>query len=404
MLTVAGSEKSGHHVTSCRAASSVRSSFSVEIVTRAELRSCDIWRAMFANQRKDHRYYEIVEDTLRDNLEYRYLAIVDGVGRIRAVQPFFLLDQDILEGLGPERLHLVSFIRRTYPRFLKLRTLMVGCSAGEGHLAETADLAGSLVAEVLSRNIVRLAKSLKAQLVVLKEFPVEYRGALDCFRERGFARAPSMPMTKLNIDYDSFETYIQTALSGNARRHLRKNLKATAGVSDIRMSVVEDASDSVDEMHPLYLQVYERSKFHFEKLTGDYFRHLGQRMKDKVRFFMWRRGNTLIAFGLCMVQGDQIFSECIGLDYAVAIDLHLYHYINRGIISWAMSNGYKWYHSSGLNYDPKLHMRHRLDPIDLYVRHTSPLANIVLKAVLPWIVPANYDAKLKMFSNYRDLW
>lgn len=397
-----GSGNSERHVTGREATGSMR--FSVQVVTRAELCFCDTWKAMFADQRKDHRYYEIVEDTLRDNFEYRYLAIVDEAGRVRAVQPFFLLDQDILEGMRPEWLRWISFIRRAYPRFLKLRTLMVGCAAGEGHLAATLDLDGSLVAKILSRNIVRQAKALNAQLVVLKEFPAEYRGILDCFRENGFARAPSMPMTKLNIDYDSFDTYIETALSGNARRHLRKNLKATAGVSDIHMSVIEDASNSTDEIYPLYLQVYERSKFHFEKLTGDYFRHLGRRMKDKVRFFMWRRGNTLVAFSMCMVHGDQIFAEYIGLDYTVAIDLHLYHYITRDLISWAMGNGYKWFRSSGLNYDPKLHMRHRLDPIDLYVRHTSPLANVVLKAALPWIVPANYDAKLKMFSNYHDLW
>ncbi len=36
-------------------------------------------------------------------------------GMIRAVQPFFLLDQDLLEGLGPES-RFVSFVRRYYPR------------------------------------------------------------------------------------------------------------------------------------------------------------------------------------------------------------------------------------------------------------------------------------------------
>jgi hypothetical protein len=28
--------------------------------------------------------------------------------------------------------------------------------------------------------------------------------------------------------------------------------------------------------------------------------------------------------------------------------------------SWAIANGYKWLRSSGLNYDPKLHLRHLL--------------------------------------------
>lgn len=127
-------------------------------------------------------------------------------------------------------------------------------------------------------------------------------------------------------------------------------------------------------------------------------------MNDKVRFFAWRRGNALVAFSLCMVQGDLLFAECVGFDYSVALDLHLYHYAVRDMIRWGIGQRYKWFRSGGLNYDPKLHMRHRLDPIDLYVRHTSAVANAIFRLVLPWIVPARYDPTLKLFPNYRELW
>ncbi len=382
---------------------SAQVSFSVEVATRAELESCPVWRSMFAGERKDYRYYEIIEDTLPDNFEYRYFAIRDDAGRIRAVQPFFLIDQDILEGVRPEYVRWASFVRRVNPRFLKLRTLMVGCSAGEGHLACADDLPATTAAETLSRDIVKHARALGADLVVLKEFPACYREALACFVKAGFSRAPSMPMTMLNIDYDSFDTYIATAMSGNARRHFRKNLKATAGEC-ISMSVTDDVTGLVDEIYPLYLQVYERSKLHFEKLTKDYFRLLSVRMKDKVRFLLWHRGNRLAAFGMYMVQGDQLFSEYLGFDYAIALDLHLYHYIMRDMTTWAIGHGFKWFRSSGLNYDPKLHFGHRLDPIDLYVRHVSPMVNPVMKVALPWLQPVRYDATLKKFPNYRDLW
>ena len=177
--------------------------------------------------------------------------------------------------------------------------------------------------------------------------------------------------TMLNIRYDSFDAYVAKALKSSSRKKLRKNFEATAGLSDIRMSVTDDAASFVDELYPLYLQVFERSRMQFEKLTKDFFRQIGQRMNDKVRFFAWRRGNMLVAFSLCMVQGDLLYAEYVGFDYAVALDLHLYHYVVRDMINWGISKGYKWFRSSGLNYDPKLHMRHRLDPIDLYVRHTS---------------------------------
>jgi peptidoglycan biosynthesis/recognition FemAB-like protein len=376
-------------------------SFSISVVSRAELSGCAPWTSTFTDQRKDYRYYEILDDTLQGNFEHRYFAIVDSNGHVRAVQPFFLVDQDILEGL---RIHWISRVRRFYPRFLKLRTLMIGCSAGEAHLAATETLPVDIVAETLSNGIIKQARSLNAKLIVLKEFPSRYRKVLHCFVQCGFARAPSMPMTMLDITYDSFDAYMVKALKSSSRKKLRKNLEATAGVSDINMSVTDDAASFVDEIYPLYLQVFERSSMQFEKLTKDFFRQLGQRMNDKVRFFVWRRGNALVAFSLCMVQGDSLYAEYVGFDYTVALDLHLYHYVVRDMINWGISKGYKWFRSSGLNYDPKLHMRHRLDPIDLYVRHTSALANAIFRLALPWIVPVRYDATLKLFRDYKELW
>src|SRR6266481_640089 len=303
-----------------------RESFSISVMSRAEFSRYAPWTSTFTDQRKDYRYYEILDDTLRGNFEYRYFAIVDSNDHVRAVQPFFLVDQDILEGLGAERIHWISRVRRFYPRFLKLRTLMVGCSAGEAHLAATETLPVNIVAETLSNGIIKQARSLNAKLIVLKEFPSRYRKVLHCFVQCGFARAPSMPMTILDIGYDSFDAYTEKALRSSSRRKLRKKLEATAGVSDIRMSVTDDAASFVDEIYPLYLQVFERSKMQFEKLTKDFFRQIGQRMSDKVRFFAWRRGNTLVAFSLCMVQGDSLYAEYVGFDYTIALDLHLYHY------------------------------------------------------------------------------
>ena len=171
----------------------------------------------------------------------------------------------------------------------------------------------SIVAETLSRGIVKQARSLNAQLIVLKEFPSRYRSALQCFVQRGFARAPSMPMTILDIKYASFDAYMEKALKSSSRKKIRKKLEATAGVSDIRMNVTDDAASFVDEIYPLYLQVFERSRMQFERLTKEFFRQLGQRMSDKVRFFAWRRGNVLVAFSLCMVQGELTVRRVRGL-------------------------------------------------------------------------------------------
>jgi hypothetical protein len=376
----------------------------VEITSRDALSRCPHWARAFASKRKDHRYYEIVEETILQGFEYRYFAIKDEHGKVRAVQPFFIHDQDLLEGISPRARWVVAGMRRAWPRFMRMRTLMVGCVAGEGHLDDADGMSSDWQVRLLAPTLVRHARTLGAPLVVLKEFPAKYRAPLRCLLQWGFTLIPSLPMTKLNIDYPSFDEYMKRALNSATRTKLRRKFRAAAQGAPIEMSVVTDITPFLDDVYPLYLRVYERSKLHFERLTKDYFSKLGRLMPDKVCFFVWRQNARIVAFTLCMIEGDAIYAEYIGLDYSVALDLHLYHYAVRDMITWSIANGYKWFHSSSLNYDPKLHLRHVLDPVDLYVRHTSVIANALLKRALPLMEPTRYDQTLKKFSNYDELW
>jgi Acetyltransferase (GNAT) domain len=376
----------------------------VEVVSRQEVKQSRHWANAFGLEAKDRRYYELIEDTIHEEFDYRYFVVRDAAGDICAMQPCFILDLDLLIGAKPRIGLLTDLIRRAWPRFMRARTLMVGCAAGEGHIDGESEAAQRANAQLLASSILDEARKLKTRLIVLKEFPAKYRSMLECFVDADFTRIPSLPNVLLNIDYESFEDYMTKALSGGARRKLRLKLKASKGAPKIEMSVVRDIAPMIDEVYPLYLAVYQRSSLHFEKLTKEYFCGLGQRMGDKNRFFIWRQGDKIVAFGSCLLQGDTMHAEYLGLNYSVAIDLHLYHYTFRDLVSWGIANGYKWFHSSALNYDPKLHLRYKLDPLDLYVRHTSPIFNAVFARILPWLEPTRYDKTLKQFANYHELW
>lgn len=375
----------------------------VEVLPRRELVDCPHWQRAFANQRKDHRYYELVEDTI-EGFDYRYFVLRDARGDARSIQPFFILDQDLIAGTSETLSTIVGRLRRIWPRLLKARTLMVGCAAGEGHLDADDDEAGRHYAQQLALALPGLAKQLGVSLIVMKEFPARYRETLQCFSQQGFTRVPSLPMTRLNIDYASFGEYMEKALNSATRKKIRKKFKCTDESAPIDLSIVSDVTSIVDEVYPLYLQVYERSPLHFEKLTKEYLSGLGRLMPDKVRFFVWRQRGKIIAFSVCMFQSDAMYAEYVGFDYAVALDLHLYHYVVRDMLTWAIGKRYHWFRSSALNYDPKLHLRHVLDPIDLYVIHRSRVVNAVLKRILPLLEPTRYDKTLPKFPNYGELW
>lgn len=375
----------------------------VDVVSRKELLGCARWKNAFSPQHKDRRYYEIIEDTIHPEFEYLYFVLNDRCGEARAIQPFFILDLDILAGLRARFGTLIDAVRRRWPRFMVVRTMMVGCTAGEGHIDGDDEPTRGAIGRVLARSIVQHARSRRARLIVLKEFPRRYRAALTPFVETGFTRIPSMPQTQLDIAFDSFEDYLRRALKSDTRRKLLKKFEI-AERAPIEMSVVADIAPFIDDIYDLYGQVYERSTLRFEHLTREYFCRLSASMADKSRFFVWRCDKAIVAFCNCMVHRDTLFVEYLGLDYSFALRLHLYHYIFRDLVRWAIANRYTLVQNGSLNYDPKLHFRHRLDPLDLYVKHTSGIVNAALRWALPWLEPTRYDRTLQKFANYSELW
>jgi predicted N-acyltransferase len=372
-----------------------------KIVTLPQLRNCDAWKRALQNKSKDHRYYEIVEETLQCGFEHQYLILEDSSGKVRAVQPVFFVRQNLVEGV-PGRIRLViDRIRKVVPRFLTMRVLMVGCGAGTGDLG-CDENERAWVAHALQSALRVYAKENKASLVVFKDFPAKYRLALETLCSNGYARIPSMPMTRLSLSYANWDEYFAT-LSKATRKDLRRKFRKAERAAKLEIEVVNDIGRYIDEIYPLYLAVHERSPLKFETLTKDYFRAIAQRSPEQVRFFIWRHNGKIVAFSFCLISEDAIYDECIGLDYSVALDLHLYFYTLRDIISWALEQGLNYYYSNPLNYEPKLHLDCELMPLDLYVMHTNPLLNPVFRRMLKYLGPTRHDPVLQRFPNADQL-
>lgn len=376
----------------------------VSLLTREDVRALPAWPEAFRGLRKDSRYYEIVEQTICPDFDFRYLAIRDADGQILAIQPAFFLDQDVLAGAGARTLDLAQRIRAVWPGMLKLRTLMVGCAAGEGHLCIRPGPERTQACKVLAEHLTALARRAGASLVVLKEFPADDREALAPFRSAGFSVVPSMPMTRLDLAQSrSFEDFVARRLSKNRRHQIRRNLRATESGPPVTYDVRTDVADIIEQIFPLYGQVYARARMRFERLTPAYFIEIGRRMPETARFFVWWREGKAVAFSLYLVEDDRLYSEYLGFDYSLALDLHLYFVVVRDTIDWAIAHGFRTIVSSSLGYRPKLRLGHLLAPIDLYVRHTSSIANLLLRAVHPLLDPTRGDAVLRQFPNFADL-
>ena len=353
----------------------------------------------------DHRYYEITQSALGSQFEHLYLVLKDGAGTTRAVQPFLLVRQDMVVGTPGVVRRAVEAVRKFVPSFLKLPMIMVGCSAGEGDIASDSG-SGDIGWTVngLKEVLVSVGKALGAWMIVFKDYPKSYRSSLDLLATAGFTRVPSMPATGMELNFQDFEGYLNTRLSHAMRKNLRRKFRKSASGTPIDFEVVTDITPYAQEVLPLYQAVYQRAAQKFEELNLVYLSDLGKKMPDRSRFLLWRIEGRIVAFASCIVHDGVLRDNYIGLDYSIALDRHLYFVTWRDTVTWAIENGYRFYHSAPLNYDPKLHFRMELEPLDLYVRAPSSPFNFLLRRLLPVLEPTRYDPAVKKFPNAGELW
>jgi hypothetical protein len=370
------------------------------LIDRLSLEGLEEWKRVWTGVRHDSRYYEILDATIPP-FQYHYLVLEDGAGRVRAVQPLFVSVQDVLQGLPERPRRIATLLTRMAPALARFRTLWVGPTVGEAALgAEAGDCIWSSRALVEALPLV--SRQLRAPMIVLKDFPSPWRFPLQIFVENGYTRIPSMPSVVMDLNFKNFDEYLKS-LSQRARGDLRRKFRQAGRLPPVTVEVVNDISDRIEELYPLYLQVHQNSPLRFETLTPEYFRRLGREIPERSRFFIWSQEGRPVAFDACTLFERELWADVMGLDYRVALDLHLYFIVKRDVIEWACRNGVRRYHSGQLNYDPKLRLDFKLEPLDLYLWHRNPVANEILRRAAPWLTPARHDPLLRKFSNAAEL-
>jgi len=354
----------------------------------------ELWTKTLAGHCLDSRYYDVTEETLRNRFDFRYAILTNERTGATAVQPFFFVDQDISAGLPPQ---LRALLARSpgIARHLNLKMLVVGSAAGEGRL----DCTEAWAVETLTEALEEYADQAQANLILFKDFPAEYRTPLADLQHRGYKRVPSMPAVTLDLNFSSFEEYLQLKLGRGFRSNLRRKLRDNEKRGHLTMEVVHDVTPYLGEIYPLYLQTYGRSPFRFEKLSKQYFSQLGRHLPERTHYFLWRQEGRILAFALCMVHDGVLHYLNIGMGYPEALERHLYFVVWRDLVAWALNTKLHRIEIGPLNYEAKFRLGLEIAPRDLYARHTSPVLNPLFGVALRFLQPARHDPALGKFPN-----
>ncbi|HEY1770242.1 MAG TPA: GNAT family N-acetyltransferase [Chthoniobacterales bacterium] len=367
-----------------------------KIFARAADVDPELWEQTFSGQPKDFSYYELLERTMSRGYLYRYLVLFSPNDEPFALQPLVIVDQDLTIAFAPHWRRAIAALRRFFPRFLCARILLAGCLVGDGRFGVRKDFHRRKATSLLAEALFACTRAEDISLVTIKDFSALERSEMQPLRDAGFTRIDGFPPLHLELNFASFDDHLRKHASKITRKGLRRKFRtAAAAKPPITLEVLADCRAVIDEIYPLYLAVARRSEIQFEIFSRKYFLDASVAMPERSRFFVWRQGGKVIAFSFCMICGDTIFDNDIGLDYAVAHQLHLYDLSFRDIVDWALDHGCRHYRTSPFNYESKLRLRLQLEPVDLFVRHSSVLVNFALKKLAPFFAPARSDPALR---------
>ncbi len=361
-----------------------------------------VWQTVFPTSWKDYRYFQTLEETFADQFPPRYLVLHEpGAGEdgvVRAILPLFFVTQDLTVSLAASVRAWLKPLRR----WLTLRLLMAGCIVGDGQVgvADPGDTAGALAE--LDEALETFARREGVSIRLFKDMPEAYRPALAPLTASGrYTRLPSLPGVCMALDFASFDEYLQTRPGKSTRKSLRRKFREVDALSEpITLEVKNSVTaEEAVALHALYERVALRGDVHFEVFSADYFLKLGERMPETARYFVWRHAGRIVAFSFCTVHDGAIHDNDIGIDETADPSLHLYHLTFRDIVRWALAHGLKHYYSAPFNYDPKLHLRMDLVPLDLYARHTNPVVNCLLRWFAPLAAPTRQEPLLAQFPS-----
>lgn len=273
----------------------------------------------------------------------------------------------------------------------KPKTVFVGTTVSEYSLFPAGVAPGVLK----ERAVVKL-NELKAPFLIIKDIPADSpvlsdeenefsRRLVECLEESGFIIMHGQALAYVPINFASIEDYLGR-FSRSRRKDFRRKLRSMDEVSIEAVNTGAPFFDdrTVELLYGLYLNVYERSYIHFDKLTPGFFRKVLKDASSRGVAFLYRNSGNIIGFNLCFLAGDYLIDKYVGFVYPESLDHNLYFISWFYNLEYCLKNGLSALIAGWT--DPEIkaylgaqftHTRHAV-----YIR--NPLLRFVLKRFKPF--------------------
>lgn len=275
----------------------------------------------------DPRFLRVVEESFEEPVRFWSVLIHDEQGRPAGSASLSLFPLDAALLCPPQPRRVLQAIRRVWRGCLHFPLLFCGLpvSAGQNHLRMAAGADRTEVLRQLDAALMQVAAEVPCVAVVCKEFTDAEQTEMDTLEMLGYVRGPSLPMNSFPARFESFDAFC-AALRSHYRYKIHRSQRkfSGAGFRFEHFCGAAAVPHYTDEVHRLYLAVWERAEVKVELLPAKFFRLLAQRCGEAVRFNAVYQGAQIVAFSWGLFLGDSYQNLFVGIDYSLNVEYDLY--------------------------------------------------------------------------------
>ncbi|WP_130470499.1 GNAT family N-acetyltransferase [Candidatus Magnetaquicoccus inordinatus] len=376
----------------------------VRWVDSVEEIAAELWELCFPPPLEGVWWYRALERSgLQEQFRFLY-ALVFHDGEAVAIAPAFVMDVPLDIIAPPWCLPLLRLLSRLAPSLPYQRTLFIGSPCSEqGSVGSLPGVERLPLLESIQRTLPEQAKRLQAPMIVWKDF-AESDGALlrTLAANHGLFAMTSYPGTVCALPEDK-ESYLRT-LSGSRRHQLKKKWRRSASAVAVEMSVLQQPdAESLQEIHALFEQTYQRAETKFERLNSAFFQWIA--LSPPAHFLLLREKESkdLLAFMLCFRFPGYVVNKFVGFDYQRPREWLLYFRLWEAAVDWALANGARFIQSGQTVYGAKIAVGHLLVPLTNYGRHRNPVVHWIYGKIAPGISWQSLDDDLANYLQSHSL-
>lgn len=368
---------------------------------------------LFEGQAEDVAYLEACAQALSAQRDAPFRLgwiVVSDESAARAAAPVFHVVHKLDAALQGRARALADGARRIWPNLARLSVACMGSPYSDRAPLGLARCAGPTERKALWMTLLEglgeFARREGAGLAAVKDLDCDAcPDAAGALAKAGFARVGGLPSAVLPV-VGGVEGWL-AGLSPATRKDLRRKLRS-AGAAAV---TIERRSGAIGDLDADLSALYEATRAgsavdydDWETLPPGWFAAIGAALGERAIFQLYRVEGRLVAFNLLLVGADRLIDKFLGMSRADARAHDLYALSWRENLRLADELGKPLLQTGQTAYALKMRYGSRLEPLDLWFRHSNRVADVALRLAAPWLAFDRHDPDLRALAARHGGW